>query len=506
MPTKKIGNLGMASTDKKTRVVIAGGGTAGWVTAAALSSQLGSLLDITLVESEALGTVGVGEATIPTHRSFHQLIGANEQEFMRAARATFKLGIQFENWGALGDKYIHSFGKVGKATWMADFHHMWMQAVAEGYGGDLGDYCLELRAAEAGKFAISDKLNLNYAYHLDASLYAKFLRDMSEARGAKRVEGLFVDVEKNAETGFLEALVMENGDRIEGDFFVDCTGFRASLIEKAMGVEYEDWSHWLPMNRAVAVQTKSSGEILPYTRSIARDAGWQWRIPLQHRVGNGHVYCSDYMGDDEAKDVLVGNIDGEMLFEPRVIKFLTGRRKKLWEKNCVALGLSSGFLEPLESTSIHLFQIAATRLIKYFPFSGSNPALADRFNQLASEEFESIRDFIILHYRATTRDDTAFWRDRQTVDIPDTLQHRLDLYRDNALLFQGDEDIFQIDSWLQVLRGQGLFNEGYHHVGRLMAPETMKSNLENYAEAVRRTVGQLPSHEDFIAQYCAMQD
>jgi tryptophan halogenase len=332
----------MSKVPDKPRVVIAGGGTAGWVTAAALSAQIGKLIDITLVESDAIGTVGVGEATIPTHRTFHHMIGANEQDFMRATRATFKLGILFENWGALGDSYIHSFGKIGKGTWMADFHHLWLQAQAEGYGGDLDDYCLELRAAEAGKFALGDKLDINYAYHLDAGLYAKYLRGLSEGCGVRRVEGRFVDIKQSGETGLLEALVMENGETVEGDFFVDCTGFRAALIEKALGVEFEDWSHWLPMNSAVALQTSSTGNVPPYTRSTARQSGWQWRIPLQHRVGNGHVYCSDYISDDEAQATLMDTIEGEPITDPRIIRFKTGRRKKMWEKNCVAFGLSSG--------------------------------------------------------------------------------------------------------------------------------------------------------------------
>ncbi len=496
----------MAGEGVKQKVVIAGGGTAGWVTAAALSSQLGRLLEITLVESDQIGTVGVGEATIPTHRTFHSLIGADEVAFMKATRATFKLGIQFENWGALGDSYIHSFGQIGKAPWMVNFHHLWMQARADGYESDLDDYCLELRAAEAGKFAISDKLNLNYAYHLDAGLYAGFLRELSEREGVRRIEGKFTDVRLDSETGFITSLVMEDGREIEGDFFIDCTGFRAALIEKALGVGYEDWSHWLPMNRAVAVQTRLAGEIMPYTRSIARQAGWQWRIPLQHRVGNGHVFCSDYISDDEATGTLVSNLDGEMLFEPRVIRFLTGRRKKMWEKNCVALGLSSGFLEPLESTSIHLFQIAATRLLQFFPFGGSNPSLADHFNRLAQEEFESIRDFIILHYHATSRDDTAFWRDRQTMEIPDSLKHRLALYRDNGLVYQGEADLFRTDSWMQVLRGQGITTEAFHPAGRLMGREKLQASLARYADGVRRTVDQLPRHEDFIARYCAVAD
>jgi len=487
----------------KPRVVIAGGGTAGWVTAAALSAQIGKLIDITLVESDAIGTVGVGEATIPTHRTFHHMIGANEQDFMRATRATFKLGILFENWGSLGASYIHSFGKIGKGTWMADFHHLWLQAQAEGYGGDLDDYCLELRAAEAGKFALGDKLDINYAYHLDAGLYAKYLRGLSEGRGVRRVEGKFVDVKQNGETGFLEALVMENGDTVEGDFFVDCTGFRAALIEKALGVEFEDWAHWLPMNSAAAVQTSSTGNVPPFTRSTARQAGWQWRIPLQHRVGNGHVYCSDYISDDEAQATLMDNIEGEPITDPRIIRFKTGRRKKMWEKNCVAFGLSSGFLEPLESTSIHLFQIAATRLVQFFPFKGVSPAVANHFNRLADEEFESIRDFIILHYHLTQRTDTKFWKDMQQVDIPDTLKQRIALYKENAIVYQGEADLFRVDSWMQVMRGQGLLSEGYHHVGQLMDPAKLKANLNGFAENVRRTVAQLPKHEDFVASYCA---
>lgn len=491
---------------EKTRVVIAGGGTAGWVTAAALSRQLGRLVDVTLVESDQIGTIGVGEATIPTHRTFHQMIGADEVDFMRACQATFKLGIQFENWGALGDSYIHSFGSIGKSPWMADFHHLWLQAQAEGFGGDLGDYCLELRAAEAGLFGKPGGLEINYAYHLDAGLYARYLRGLSEAQGVTRTEGKIVDVLLDGETGFIDSLQMENGDTVAGDLFIDCTGFRAALIEKKLGVGYEDWSHWLPMNSAVAVQTRGTGDIVPYTRSIARQAGWQWRIPLQHRVGNGHVFCSDYIGEDEATDTLMSSLDGEPLIEPRVIRFNTGRRKKMWEKNCIALGLSSGFLEPLESTSIHLFQIAATRLIQMFPFNGMTPSLIDRFNRVSEEEFLSIRDFIILHYFQTRRDDTAFWRDRQTLDIPDSLKDRLALYRENAVVYQGEADLFRVDSWLQVLRGQGLEAGGHHHVGRLMEDAKLRSVMQNLSSKVKKELAMLPQHEDFIASYCSVSD
>ena len=485
------------------RVVIAGGGTAGWVAAAALSSQLGKLIDITLVESDALGTIGVGEATIPTHRSFHDITGIDEAAFMRASQATFKLGISFENWGALGESYIHSFGKIGISTWMADFHHLWMHADAEGFAGNMDEYCLELQAAKAGKFAITEKPALNYAYHLDASLYARFLRSHCEQRGVRRIEGKFVDARQNSETGFIESLVMENGDHVAGDLFIDCTGFRASLIGQKLGVGYDDWSDLLPMNSAVAVQTRSEGSFPPYTRAIARPSGWQWRIPLQHRVGNGHVYSTEYMSDDEAHQILVNNLDGEMLADPRIIRFTTGRRKKMWEKNCIAMGLSSGFLEPLESTSIHLFQIAATRLVKMFPFMGISPAQADFYNRISEEEFLSVRDFIILHYIATRRDDTAFWRDRQALDIPISLKARLELYRQNSFLYQGEADLFRIDSWLQVLRGQGLYGLNFHHAGKLMGDDRLRTNLTGYAAQIKKAVGMLPRHEDFVARYCA---
>lgn len=492
----------MGETRAKPRVIIAGGGTAGWVAAAALSSQLGPLLDITLIESDQISTVGVGEATIPTQRAFHQLLGLDERAFMKATRATFKLGIAFENWGARGDRYLHAFGQIGKSTWMGDFHHMWCQARADGYGGELDDYSFELQAAEAGKFQTGENSKLSYAYHLDASLYAGFLRKHSEAKGVHRHEGKIIDVQINAETGHIDAVSLEHGETIEGDLFIDCTGFRALLIGQALGVGYDDWSHWLPMNSAVAMQTRSDAEILPYTRSIARDAGWQWRIPLQHRVGNGHVYCSDYMEDDTARDTLLSTVDGEPVAEPRLIRFKTGRRQKVWEKNCIALGLSSGFLEPLESTSIHLIQAAVTRLIQVFPFNGSAPALAAHFNAQADEELESIRDFIILHYVQTRRSDTPFWRDRQSLEMPDSLAQRIALYRETGLTYQHGHELFRVDSWLQVMRGQGLDSDTYHHMGQLIPKAQLRKALDSLKANIAGAVSRLPRHQEFLEQYC----
>ncbi|RAK52234.1 tryptophan halogenase family protein [Phenylobacterium deserti] len=484
------------------KVVVAGGGTAGWMAAAALSRHLGSLLEITLIESDDIGTVGVGESTIPTARTFNALLGIDEREFMRTTQSTFKLGISFENWGQVGDRYIHSFGQVGKSTWMGGFHHFWLQAKAEGFAGDLGDYCFELQAAEAGKFATSENANINYAYHLDATLYGRFLRKMSEGKGVRRVEGKIRSVRQNAQTGFIEALVMESGEEVEGDLFIDCTGFRGLLIEQTLKAGYEDWSHWLPTNSALPLQTRSVGPAMPYTRAMAHGAGWQWRIPLQHRVGNGFVYCSDYMSDDEAQAQLLANVEGEVLTEPRVIRYKTGKRRKTWDKNCVALGLASGFVEPLESTSIHMIMIGILRLMQLFPFSGCSEALMDRYNEQADAELEKIRDFIILHYKVTERSDTPFWDRVRTMEVPEPLAHRIALFRDSGQVYQSPGELFQVDSWLQVMLGQRLEPKGYHHMGRLMPPAQLRQSLVDLKGNIDRAVNSLPTHQAFLEQYC----
>lgn len=485
------------------KVVIAGGGTAGWIAAAALSSQLGPLLDITLIESDAIGTIGVGEATIPTHRTFHHLLGIDEREFMRATQASFKLGIAFENWARPGDRYIHSFGSLGKSTWMGDFHHIWMQARAEGLAGELSEYCFEAQAAEAGKFFTSDRSKINYAYHLDASLYAGFLRRWSEPKGVKRIEGKIAEVQQASGSGDIEALVLESGQRIEGDLFIDCTGFRGLLIEQTLKTGYEDWGHWLQTNSALAVQTEAgAGSILPYTRSIAFPAGWQWRIPLQHRVGNGMVYCSKHLSDDEARSQLLDNVDGKTLTEPRLIRYRTGRRLQAWNGNCVALGLSSGFVEPLESTSIHLIQTGIIRLIQAFPFAGCNAAQTRRFNEQTKAELEQVRDFIILHYKLNERDDSPFWRDCREMEIPETLAQRIALFRDSAQAYQAPDELFRVDSWLQVMLGQRLEPRAWHHMGRLMTTDQMRQALGGLKGNIEKAVAQMPSHREFLDGYC----
>ena len=485
------------------KVVIAGGGTAGWVAAAALSHHLGPALEITLVESDTIGTVGVGEATIPTQRTFHAHLGIREADFMKATGATFKLGIEFENWRRVGERYIHSFGQLGKATWVAPFHHLWLHANARGFGADIGDYCLELKAARAGKFYTApDKSMLNYAYHLDASAYARFLRAYSEQKGVRRVEGLIDKVEQAGETGFIEALVLKSGERIEGDLFIDCTGFRGLLIEGTLKTGFDDWSHWLPMNAAVAAQSDRTGPAIPYTRAIAHEHGWRWQIPLQHRVGNGIVFSSDHLEPDEAQRRLVDAVEGQLRTEPRLIRFKTGRRKRAWNRNCVALGLSSGFLEPLESTSIHLIQRGVADLVALFPYHGVTEDLARLYNRKMNRELEQVRDFLILHYKLTERDDSEFWRGRRDMEIPDSLAERIALFQESAYAYHGCDELFQVDSWVQVMMGQGLMPTGRHAVGHMFPDDKLREALDAQRAQVDQLVSRLPAHDDFIRQYC----
>lgn len=485
------------------KVIVAGGGTAGWMAAALLSKVLGKVIDITLVESDEIGTVGVGEATIPPLVNFHQLLEIREQDFMAAVQATFKLGISFENWRDLGEDYIHSFGVTGKDHWTAGFQHFWLRGREKGLAGKFGDYCLELRAAQENKFAHLPKIGLNYAFHIDATLYAKFLRKFSEGYGVKRVEGKITSVNTDADSGDIRSLTLASGDVIAGDLFVDCTGFRGMLIEQTLHAGYEDWSHWLPCDSAVAVQTESTGPAIPYTRSIARQAGWQWRIPLQHRVGNGMVYCSRYINDADARETLLANIEGRLLTEPRLIKFRPGMRLKHWSKNCVAIGLASGFIEPLESTSIHLIQRGMIRLMQMFPLNGIQQSDIDEFNRQTREDIIHIRDFIILHYCVTNRDDTAFWRYCRNMEIPESLAHRIKLFRETGRVFKEPNELFAENSWIQVMLGQGIVPEQYHPVVDVMDDEELGRFLQNIKSNVDAKVSQLPGHEAYVQQYCA---
>lgn len=479
------------------RVVIAGGGTAGWMAAAAISKLMGKNLEITLVESEMIGTIGVGEATIPTMVFFNRLLGIKEADFMRAVEGTYKLGIQFENWGGLDEDYIHAFGVTGKDCWACGFQHFWLRGKQLGISDDFGDYCLERAAAEAHKFAHLPKNGLNYAFHIDASLYAAYLRKMSEHHGVVRQEGKISKVNLNPSNGYIESLDLDNGKQLAGDFFIDCTGMRALLIEQALQTGYESWSQWLPCDSAVAIQTKSVSEPIPYTRSIARESGWQWRIPLQHRVGNGIVYCSRYMDKDEAEQTLLENVEGETLTKPLHIKFSPGRRRKQWTKNCLAVGLSSGFLEPLESTSIHLIQQNIVRFLRMFPSSGIHQSEVDEFNKQADFDVERIRDFIILHYKATERTDTEFWRHCKSMDIPDSLEHRIRIFKETGHVFREAAELFD-DSWQQVMIGQGIVPERYHALVDAMSVEELTQFLQQIKSTIDSSVNGMPMHKDYI--------
>ena len=488
--------------EKIQKIVIAGGGTAGWMTAASLSKLLGKGFDITIVESDEIGTVGVGEAAIPTLVTFHRLLAIDEQAFMRATHATFKLGINFENWKQKNENYMHGFGNVGKACWAGEFQHFWLHSLRKNVDVPYDKYCYEIQAAKAGKFAKSQEAPLNYAYHLDATLYGRFLRNFSEELGVKRIEGKIVSVIKNEDNGHISSLMLDSGKQIEGQLFIDCTGFNGLLIEKSLHTGYEDWSHWLPCDSAIAVQTKPTDSALPYTRSIAQDSGWQWRIPLQNRVGNGLVYCSNYLTDENAKSLLLKNIDEETINEPRVIKYRTGRRRKGWNKNCIAIGLSSGFVEPLESTSLHLIMSGILRLIKLFPFAGINQSAIDEYNQQFNEEIESIRDFIIMHYHVTERDDSPFWRYCKNMDVPPSLKHRINLFEETARLSVNDGELFHPDSWSQVMFGQGIIPKQYHQIANVMGKDEFTNFLRGLREPIKKKVEQLPSHQEFIDYYC----
>ena len=484
------------------KVVIVGGGTAGWMAAASISKLIGNDLDISLIESDAIGTVGVGEATIPTMITLHQLLKIDEREFMAAVQGTFKLGIAFENWKNLDENYIHSFGFTGKDCWAAGFQHFWLKGKQQGLASEFGDYCAELQAAKNNKFAVMPRNGLNYAFHMDAGLYAKFLRKIAEENGTQRIEGKITQVITDPQNGYINHVILESGQQIEGDLFIDCSGFFGLLIDKTLHTGYDDWSHYLPCDSAVAVQTRSVGEPIPYTRSIARDAGWQWRIPLQHRVGNGLVFCSKYLSDQQATETLLNNVEGEVLTKPRVIKFRTGQRHQHWNRNCVALGLASGFLEPLESTSIHLIQRGIIRLLQLFPTEGIRQPDVEEFNTQMKEEFLFVRDFIVLHYHVTEREDTPFWRHCKTMPIPDSLQHRIDLFKQSGRIFQKSNDVFAENSWSQVMLGQGLMPEQYHPIVNMMSDEELKGFLSNIKASVDKMVEQLPTHQQFIDSYC----
>ena len=491
-------------------IVIAGGGTAGWMAAAALSLAMGaSGCTITLVESEEIGTVGVGEATIPPIRLFNGMLGIDENEFVRATGGTFKLAIEFVDWTRLGHRYFHPFGRYGDDFGMTPFHQQWLRCRAAGNEIPLSAFSLTEQAALAGKFdrppgSPGVFSTFSHAYHFDASLYARFLRRYAEARGVTRIEGKIADVAIGAESGLIERLTLDDGREVAGELFIDCTGFRGLLIGQTLGEPYEDWSRWLPCNRALALPSERLADLPPFTRSTARSAGWQWRIPLQHRTGNGHVYCSDFISDDEAARVLTEDIGTAATGDPRPLRFTTGRRRNTWVGNCVSLGLASGFLEPLESTSIHMIQTGITKLLAWFPDLGFDPVSRAEYNRQVGAEYESVRDFLVLHYNRVERDDSEFWRMCRAMEIPDTLAAKIDAFERNGRLLERGKDLLEAPSWLAVLLGQGITPRGYDPMTLAVPENQARRVLDAMRKVIGDTVTQMPTHAAHIDRHCRM--
>ena len=494
-------------SNRINRIVIVGGGTAGWMAAAALARFIvHGTTRVCVVESDEIGTIGVGEATIPSIRTFNALLGIDEFEFLRATQGTYKLGIEFVDWGARGQRYFHPFGRCGRDIAGIDFHQLYLRERARRALPDMESFCVSAMAARAGRFAppTSDptrpELEFNYAFHFDASLYARFLRRYAEKLGVQRIEGKVVDVTLDPERGFVEAIRLADGPVIDGELFIDCSGFRGLLIEQALATGYKDWSRWLPCDRAIAVPSASAEDPLPYTRSTAREAGWQWRIPLQHRIGNGYVFCSRYLSTAQAEAVLLENLPGKALAAPRHLSFLTGRRKLAWNRNVVALGLSAGFVEPLESTSIHLIQLGISRLLALFPDQGFAPLERDEYNRGMQSSFESVRDFITLHYKLTARDDTPFWSYCREMEIPESLERKIVLFRGRGRNLRSEGELFGLTSWVAVMLGQNAWPRDYDPSVDALDESKVADLIDRVQRSVDQTVSAMPAHLEFIQQ------
>ncbi len=495
---------------KLKHIVIVGGGTAGWMTAAGLShflrgqAQRPDAPRITLIESDEIGTIGVGEASIPTLTGFNRLLGIDEREFLDRTQGTFKLAIEFVNWTRQRHRFFHPFGSFGQPLDICDFHHHWLRAHAAGAGGDLDAYCLNTLLARENRFggptqAPNTPLStVGHAYHFDAGLYARYLRGYAEQRGVVRVEGRITTVDQDPDNGFVTAVHLQSGQAIAGDLFVDCSGFRGLLIGETMKSDFIDWTGLLPCNRAVAVPSARTEPVTPYTRATARDAGWQWHIPLRHRTGNGHVYSSEHISDDEATAVLMANLDGEALDEPRLIRFRTGRRQKAWVKNVVAIGLAAGFLEPLESTGIHLTQKGVLKLVKCLPDLDFAPELVDEFNTQTAFDYEDVRDFLSLHYKSTERDDTPFWVYNKHNTVSDSLRHRMNLFEQSGRIFVAEQELFKMGSWLSVMWHQGLRPRGYDPIADALPQNELDQSLAFLRDTFARVTAEQPSHSAFL--------
>ena len=491
----------MNGADAVHGIAIVGGGTAGWMAAAILARRLGSRFGpLYVIESPEIGTIGVGEATIPPIRLFNNALGLDEGEFLCKTQGTLKLGIEFQNWARQGHTYFHPFGLHGVSPDQINLHQDWLKLRRLGASESFEDYSLNTVLARSGRVSPPALAAVYaYAYHFDASLYAALLRDYALARGVRHLQRKVLEVKLRGEDGFIRSLCLDDGTSVEADLFIDCSGFRGLLIEQALETGYEDWTRWLPCDRAVTVPCASANPLTPYTRSTARGAGWQWRIPLQHRIGNGYVYCSRHLSDDEAASTLLGNLDGEVQAEPRFLRFATGRRKKFWNKNCIALGLASGFLEPLESTSIHLIQKGLTHLLNFFPDRSFSHTLAEQFNRVAIDEYERIRDFIILHYKANQRDDTELWRNCRGMEIPDTLDYKLRQFRHSGRVVKYPGDLFAASNWIAVLMGQEVWPERYDTLVDQRDLDDMRSRLTQVRASIAHAAHLAPRHEEYIA-------
>jgi len=494
------------------RIVIVGGGTAGWMTAAALANAMRGNCRIDLVESDEIGTVGVGEATIPPIKYFNQSLGIDENAFVAATGGSFKLGIEFVDWTRVGQRYFHPFGSFGAEFDSVPLYQHWLHARSLGEESSLTDHSMAWTAARRGRFErpVADRRRVqstfDYAYHFDAGLYARFLREYAETRAVRRTEGKVVDVDLHPESGFIERLTLDTGATLDGDLFIDCSGFRGLLIEQTLHAGYDNWQHWLPCDRAVAVGCEIGGEgLIPYTRATAHAAGWQWRIPLQHRIGNGHVYCSQYISDDEATATLLAHLDGEALGEPRPLRFVTGRRRASWYRNCVAIGLSAGFMEPLESTSIHLIQTAISRLLALFPDRDFDPLVVAEYNRISALEYERIRDFLILHYHAVQRSDAPLWRQTARMAIPDSLQRKLDHFRGHGRLLIEERELFQNPNWLAVLIGQEQWPARTDPLAAMRREIDAPGKLAGLRRVIAEAAEAMPGHADYIRRHCPAQ-
>lgn len=500
--------MGRMVAGQQRTFVIVGGGTAGWMAAAALRRFAPPPTRIRLVESDRIGTVGVGEATIPQIRLFNAGLGIDEDEFVRETQGSFKLGIEFVGWSsAERSRYIHAFGTIGRGLGLVPFHHYWLRHAQDGGGSGYWDYSPTALAAARNAFARDlgrPELpsGVAWAFHFDAGLYAAYLRRHAEARGVERTEGEVAHVARDGATGLIEAVTLHGGERIEGDFFVDCTGFRGLLIEEALESGYDDWSHLLACDRALAVPSANAGPLTPYTRATAREAGWQWRIPLQHRTGNGLVYSSAHLSDERAAEILLANLDGAPLAEPKPLRFVAGRRRRAWVGNCVALGLAAGFLEPLESTSIHLIQSGIARLLELFPTDPISPADVDEYNAQTEREWTAIRDFLVLHYHANDRPE-PFWADRRALEIPDTLRHRMELFRQSGRVTTREDDLFKEPAWVQVLLGQGVVPQGRHPLADALPADQLDQFLSLARGHAAQVANRMPAHQAYIAAHCA---